>query len=155
MTLSTLWVLLEPAGDSFTSTSLEVLSQARTLSDNVAGVTWGGGAALAAKAGDYGATTLYDVGDLGGALPGVPVASAIAALIGSAGAPDAILIPTSYDGRDIAGRLSARLDRPVLTNVTGLSDDDGLVTEHPVFGGSLTVKAKFTSEGPGIIVVRA
>jgi electron transfer flavoprotein alpha subunit len=155
MTLSTLWVLLEPAGDSFTSTSLEVLSQARTLSDNVAGITWGGGAALAAQAGDFGATTLYDVGDLAGALPGVPVASAIAALIEREGAPDAVLIPTSYDGRDVAGRLSARLDRPVLTNVIGLRDDDGIVTEHPVFGGSLTVSAKFTSDGPGIIVVRA
>ena len=55
----------------------------------------------------------------------------------------------------MAGRLSARLDRPVLTNVTGLCDDDGLVTEHPVFGGSLTVKRKFTGDGPGIIVVRA
>ena len=90
MALSTLWVLLEPAGDSFTSTSLEVLSQARTLSDNVAGITWGGGAALAAQAGDFGATTLYDVGDLAGALPGVPVASAIAALIEREGAPDAV-----------------------------------------------------------------
>jgi electron transfer flavoprotein alpha subunit len=155
MTLSTLWVLLEPAGDSFTSTSLEVLSQARTLSANVGGITWGGGASLAAQAGDYGAATLYDVGDLGGALPGVPVASAIAALIEREGAPDAVLIPTSYDGRDVAGRLSARLDRPVLTNVIGLRDEGGLVTEHPVFGGSLTVSAKFTSDGPGIIVIRA
>jgi electron transfer flavoprotein alpha subunit len=77
------------------------------------------------------------------------------ALIASAGAPDAILIPTSYDGRDIAGRLSARLDRPVLTNVTGLNDDGGLVTEHPIFGGSQTVKAHFTGEGPGIFVIRA
>jgi electron transfer flavoprotein alpha subunit len=155
MTFSTLWVLLEPAGDSFTSTSLEVLSQARTLSDNVGGITWGGGATLAAQAGDFGATTLYDVGDLGGALPGVPVASAISALIEREGAPDAVFIPTSYDGRDVAGRLSARLDRPVLTNVIGLRDEGGLVTEHPVFGGSLTVSAKFTSDGPGIIVVRA
>jgi electron transfer flavoprotein alpha subunit len=105
-------------------------------------------------AGDYGATTLYDVGDVAGKLPGVPVASAIAALVAT-GAPDAILIPTSYDGRDIAGRLSARLDRPVLTNVTGLNDDGGLVTEHPIFGGSQTVKARFTGEGPGIFVIRA
>jgi electron transfer flavoprotein alpha subunit len=155
MTLSTLWVLVEPSEDSFTSTSLELLSHARTLSDNVAAITWGNGASFAGVAGDYGATTLYDVGDLAGALPGVPVASAIQALIEREGAPDAILIPTSYDGRDIAGRLSARLDRPVLTNVTGLRDEGGLVTEHPVFGGSLTVNAKFTSDGPGIVVVRA
>jgi electron transfer flavoprotein alpha subunit len=155
MTLSTLWVLAEPTGDSITTTSLELLSHARTLAGNVVAITWGNGGSFASQAGEYGASTLYDVGDLAGALPDVPVAAAIQALIESAGAPDAILIPASYDGRDIAGRLSARLDRPVLTNVTGISDDDGLVTEHPVFGGSLTVKAKFTGEGPGIVVVRA
>jgi len=154
VTLSTLWVVVEPSNGSFTSTSLELLSHARTLATNVAAITWGDGGSLSALAGEYGATTLYDVGALNGALPGVPVASAIAALV-AAGAPDAILIPASYDGRDIAGRLSARLDRPVLTNVTGLSDEGGLVTEHPVFGGTLNVKAKFTSEGLGIIVVRA
>jgi electron transfer flavoprotein alpha subunit len=155
MTLSTLWVLAEPSGDTFTTTSLELLSHARTLATNVAAITWGEGSTLAGVAGEYGATTLYDVGDLGGALPGVPVAAAIAALIASGTAPDDVLIPASYDGRDVAGRLSARLDRPVLTNVTGLNDEGGLVTEHPVFGGSLTVKAKFTAGGPGIIVVRA
>ena len=154
MTVNNIWVVTEPADGTFTTTSLELLSHARTLSSNVAAITWGSGATLAAQAGEYGATTLYDVGDLAGALPGVPVAAAIAALVGS-GAPDAILIPTSYDGRDIAGRLSARLDRPVLTNVTGLHDDGGLVTEHPVFGGTQTVKAHFTGAGPGIIVVRA
>ena len=154
MTLSTIWVLAEPANGSFTTTSLELLTHARSLATNVAAITWGEGGQLGALAGEYGASTLYDVGDLAGALPGVPVAAAIEALSAS-GAPDALLIPTSYDGRDVAGRLSARLDRPVLTNVTGLTDDGGLVTEHPVFGGSLNVKAKFTGAGPGIVVVRA
>jgi len=155
MTLSTLWVVVEPSNGSFTTTSLELLTHARSLATNVAAITWGDGGQFGAVAGEYGATTLYDVGDLKGALPGVPVAAAIQALSDSVGAPDALLVPTSYDGRDVAGRLSARLDRPVLTNVTGLSDEGGLVTEHPVFGGSLTVKAKFTGPGPGIVVVRA
>jgi electron transfer flavoprotein alpha subunit len=155
MTLSTIWVLAEPSNGTFTSTSLELLSHARSLASNVAVVTGGEGGSLGDLAGEYGASTLYNVGDIGGALPGVPIAHAIEGLIASNAAPDAVLIPASYDGRDIAGRLSARLDRPVLTNVTGLSDDGGLVTEHPVFGGSQTVKAKFTGEGPGIIVVRA
>jgi electron transfer flavoprotein alpha subunit len=156
MTLSSLWVVAEPSDGSFTSTSLELLSHARSFGAPVSAVTWGdNGTALAAQAGEYGATTLYDVGPIGDALPGVPVASAIAALVASVGAPDAILIPTSYDGRDIAGRLSARLDRPVLTNVTGLTDESGLVTEHPAFGGTQIVKAHFTGDGPGIIVVRA
>ena len=155
MTISTIWVVAEPANGTFTTTSLELLSHARTLCDSVSAITWGTGGALAAQAGEYGATTLFDVGDLAGALPGSAVASAIAALVASQGSPDAVLVPTSYDGRDIAGRLSAKLDRPVLTNVTGLLDEGGLVTEHPIFGGTQTVRARFTGEGPGIIVVRA
>jgi electron transfer flavoprotein alpha subunit len=153
--LSNIWIVTEPSNGSLTTTSLELLTQGRSFGASISAITWGADPAIAGVAGEYGATTLYDVGDLGGALPGVPVASAIAALVASVGAPDAILIPTSYDGRDIAGRLSARLDRPVLTNVTGLADDGGLVTEHPVFGGSQTVKARFTGEGPGIFVIRA
>jgi len=155
MAITNIWVVVEPANASLTTTSLELLSHARTFGATVSAITWGGDPSLAAQAGEFGATTLYDVGDLNGALPGVPVASAIVALVASAGAPDAILIPTSYDGRDIAGRLSARLDRPVLTNVTGILDEGGFVTEHPVFGGTQTVKARFTGQGPGIIVVRA
>ena len=155
MALSSIWVVVEPASGALTATSLELLSHARTLASDVRAVTWGADAtAIAAQAGEYGASTLYDVGSLDAALPGVPVASAIAALVAN-DAPDAILFPSSYDGRDIAGRLSARLDRPVLTNATGLTDEGGLVTEHPAFGGTQIVKAHFTGEGPGIIVVRA
>ena len=155
MAITSIWVVVEPSNGSLTATSLELLSHASSLASSVSAITWGEGASLAVQAGEYGATTLYDVGELNGSLPGAPVASAIAALVASQGAPDAVLIPTSYDGRDIAGRLSARLDRPVLTNVTGLLDEGGLVTEHPVFGGTSTVKARFTAEGPGLIVVRA
>ena len=51
MTLSTLWVLAEPSGDSFTSTSLELLSHARTLAPNVAAITWGSGGSLRQRGG--------------------------------------------------------------------------------------------------------
>jgi len=154
MNMSNIWVVVEPANGALTTTSLEILTHARTLGGTVSAITWGGqGAALAAQAGEYGATTLHDAGDLAGALPGAPVAGAIAALVASAGAPDVILIPTSYDGRDIAGRLSAKLNTGVLTNVTGYSADG--TTEHPVFGGTQIVNAHFTSAGPGIVVIRA
>lgn len=153
MSLNNIWVVAEPANGSFTTTTLELLTHARSLGGTVSAITWGAGGSFAAQAGEYGATTLYDAGDLAGALPGAPVAGAIQALIASVGAPDVVLIPTSYDGRDIAGRLSAKLDRPVLTNVTGYNADGS--TEHPVFGGTQVVTARFTSEGPGIVVVRA
>jgi electron transfer flavoprotein alpha subunit len=156
MAISKIWVVVEPAEAGLTTTSLELLSAARDLAATVEAVSWGSnGAANAAVAGDYGATTLHDVGDLGSALPGAPVASAIAAAIAAGNGPDAVLIPTSYDGRDIAGRLSARCDLPVLTNITGLVGGDSLTTQHPVFGGTQIVSARFTGEGPGIYVIRA
>jgi electron transfer flavoprotein alpha subunit len=65
------------------------------------------------------------------------------------------LIPHNYDGRDIAARLSVKLDRPVLTNVVNLIEADaGLVTEHPIFGGTEILTARFSGDGPGIYVVR-
>jgi electron transfer flavoprotein alpha subunit len=156
MATEKIWVIAEASDSGVITTSLELLTKAHELAGTVEAVTWGPRTAeLASTVGSYGASTVYDVGDLGGALPGAPVAAAIAAQMASGGGPDAILIPATYDGRDIAGRLSAKLDRPVLTNITGLSDDAGLVTEHPVFGGTLVVKARFTGQGPGIFVVRA
>jgi electron transfer flavoprotein alpha subunit len=72
----------------------------------------------------------------------------------SANSVDAVLLPGSYDGRDVAGHLSARLDLPVLTNVTGIGDEGGIVTEHPLFGGSKIAKARVLGEGPALVVVR-
>jgi len=154
MSLNTVWVIAEPANGAISSTSLELLSHAKKLGATVSAITWGAnGASLAAQAGEYGATTLYDAGDLGGALAGAPVASAIAALVASAGKPDAILIPSSPDGRDIAGRLSVKLDTGVLTNVTGLTAEG--VAEHQIFGGTQVASSAFTAGGPGLFVIRA
>ncbi len=152
-----IWVLAETGEQGPTPLTLELLAAARGLAPRVEAVAWGPGtASIAGVLGEHGASRVYDVGDLAGALPGAPVAAAMAALVERGERPDAVLFPASYDGRDVAGRLSVRLDRPVLTNVTGLSVRDGsLVTEHPVFGGAQIVHARFTGEGPGIYVVRA
>ncbi|MHB1777292.1 MAG: electron transfer flavoprotein subunit alpha/FixB family protein [Acidimicrobiales bacterium] len=155
MPIDKVWVLAE-AGETAAPVTLELLTEARQVGSTVEAVSWGTGtAAQAATLGEYGATKVYDVGDLGGALPGAPVAAAIAALVEAGEGPDAILIPATYDGRDVAGRLSARLDRPVLTNVVGMTTDSGLATQHAVFGGTHVVTARFTGEGPGIYVIRA
>ena len=157
MAIDKIWVLAESADGTLTPVTVELLTEARSVAATVEAVAWGPDvAALAAGLGEYGASAVYDVGDLGGVLPGVPVAAAIAAHVQGGNAPDAILIPATYEGRDVAGRLSAKLDRPVLTNVTGLvPGDGGLSSQHPVFGGSLIVTARFTGEGPGIFVIRA
>jgi electron transfer flavoprotein alpha subunit len=156
MSINKIWVVAEPADSGITTTSLELLTKARELAATVEVVTWGTStAANAVVLGEYGASTVHDLGDLGSSLPGAPVAGAIAGAIAAGNGPDAILIPTSYDGRDIAGRLSARCDLPVLTNITDLVGGDTLSSRHPIFGGSQIVNAEFTGQGPGIFVVRA
>ena len=156
MSIDKIWVLAEVVDGSATSTTLELLTEARSIGSSVSAFTWGGaGQAVAAQLGDYGATTVYDAGDLAEALPGAPVAGAMAALIG-ADRPDVILIPASYDGRDIAGRLSVKIDAPVITNVVGLSVvGDEVHSEHGLFGGAQVATAKFTGDKPWIFVVRA
>jgi electron transfer flavoprotein alpha subunit len=156
MAIEKIWVVAELTESGPTTTSLELLSAARGLAGSVEAVAWGTStASCAAVLGEYGASVVHDLGDLGDALPGAPVAAAIASALADGAAPDAIFIPTSYDGRDIAGRLSARCDLPVLTNITGLEGGEGLSTQHPVFGGSQIVNARFTGQGPGIYVIRA
>jgi electron transfer flavoprotein alpha subunit len=157
MAIDKIWVLAEAVDGAPTPVTLELLTEARTVGTTVEAVAWGGDVAgLAGPLGEYGATTVYDAGDIGEALPGVPVSAAMAALVTGGNAPDAIFFAQSYDGRDIAGRLSAKLDRPVLTNVTGLVADGGsLSSQHPVFGGAEIVTAKFTGEGPALFVIRA
>ena len=156
MAVDNVWVVAEVAESGPTSLTLELLTEARAIGTNVSAVTWGPDTASHAGAlGEYGASKVYDVGDLGETLPGVPVAASIAALIEGGDRPDALLIPASYDGRDVAGRLSVRLDRPVLTNVVGLSENGGLSTQHTLFGGAVVATAHFTGEGPHLFVVRA
>ncbi|HUY22015.1 MAG TPA: electron transfer flavoprotein subunit alpha/FixB family protein [Acidimicrobiales bacterium] len=157
MSIDKVWVLAESAEGSPTSTTLELLTQARSMGTTTEAVTWGPGtAAVAAELGNYGAATVHDVGDIGDALPGAPVAAAMAALIGSGNRPDVILVPASYDGRDIAGRLSVRLDSPVITNVVNLvTEGDDVRSQHGMFGGAQVATARFTGERPWIFVVRA
>jgi electron transfer flavoprotein alpha subunit len=157
MPIEKIWVLAEVTGGSPVTTSLELLTAAHTLASVTEAVTWGADStSVAPKLGEYGASTVYDVGDLGDALPGPSVAGAISELVAGGNRPDAILIPATYDGRDVAGRLSARLDLPVITNVVGLDEvGDDLLSEHAIFGGSQVAKAHFTDGKPWIFVVRA
>jgi electron transfer flavoprotein alpha subunit len=156
MALNKIWVVVDRGGDKVSPVSLELLTRARELAGTVEGVTWGDAGPLAADAGAYGAGTLHTVGDLGAGLTGPAVAAAMAAQIEAGNGPDAVFVAQNYDGRDIAGRLSVKVDRPVLTNIVGLEEADGsLVTEHAIFGGTEVLKARFTGSPPGIYVVRA
>lgn len=156
MTLDTVWVYAEADGDGPSTSTLELLTKARALADTVCCVVAGDiGDDLSEALGNYGAETVYQTGDLDGALVGPPVAGAIAGAVAAGDGPDAVLFATTYDGRDIAARLSVKLDRTVITNVVDIEiDGDALVGTEQIFGGATEIKTKFTGEGPFIVVVR-
>ncbi len=155
MAISSIWVYGEVADGELSTLTTEMLAKARTLCDEVDVVIGGDGDAVAATAGAHGAGTVHATGDLGGGLQGVHVAAAIAAAIEAGTGPDAVLAGTTYDGRDVAARLSVALDAPVISNVVDLEvDGDALVGTEPIFGGTTNVKTKFTGGAAQIALVR-
>ena len=155
MALSKIWVHVEENEGAVAPISLEILTKARELAETVEAFTGGDGGAVAEGAGAHGATKVFATGDLGGKFQGAHVAAALAALAEAEGAPDAILFGTTYDGRDIAARLSVKLDKPVVTNNTDIeADGDSVVVSEPIFGGTQIVKTKFTAGQPAIVLIR-
>ena len=155
MGLDKIWVFGESNGDAVASITLEMLAAARDLADTVEVFMAGDGDDYAEELGEHGAETVYSTGDLDGSLQGVAVAAAVAAAVEDGDGPDAFLLGTTQDGRDVAGRLSVKLDTPVITNVVALeADGDQLVGSEPVFGGVTDVKTKNTSGKAGIFLVR-
>ena len=152
-----IWVVTETSDGVPAAGGLELLAAARRVATTVEAVHWGpDGEAAAAELGRHGASRVLTAGDLGAALPAVPVAAALAARMESGDRPDAVFLATTYDQRDLAGRLSARLDRPVLTNAIDVAagDHGGLVAEHAVFGGATVVRARLTAGPPELLVFR-
>lgn len=154
MSVGNIWVFVEASDGTITNTSLELLTKARELADTVEAVSVSA-SDVAAAAGAHGATTVHQVDGTDGKLVGPAVASAIADAVAAGGGPDAILIATSYDGRDVAGRLSVKLDASVITNVVDVVEVDGaLAGIVPIFGGSTNVTTKFTNDKPDIFLIR-
>jgi electron transfer flavoprotein alpha subunit len=61
--------------------------------------------------------------------------------------PDVVLLPHTYQTRDFAPKLAARLDRAILTDITGVKTVNGAPAyTRPMFQGKLT--ADVVPEGP-------
>ena len=137
MGISNIWVFSQESNGTATSGTLELLTHARSLGGSVTAFVGGDASAIAGILGEYGATKVYATGDLGGALPGAAVASAMKAVIDGGDSPDLILFPQNYEGRDVMSRLSVKVDRTVLTNNVAVAvDGDTVTVTTPVFGGN-------------------
>ena len=155
MALSKIWVHAEIGGDKPSTVTLELVTKARELADTVEAFYAGDNAqAVAEELGRYGVTKVYTV-DTGDSLQGVPVASAMAKEIQGGNAPDLVMFGFTYDGRDVMSRLSAILDRPVITggDAVELQGDD-VVVNKSIFGGNTIVSTAFRSEKPHLASFR-
>jgi electron transfer flavoprotein alpha subunit len=101
----------------------------------------------------YGAEKVYVVDDaqIRGYLV-APKAEALAQLVAQTG-PAAVLISSSYEGKEIAGRLAIKIESGLITDAVDVqAGDGGPVTTQSVFAGNYTVTAKVTKGTPVITV---
>ena len=155
MGIDNIWVFAQDADGAPTAGTLELVAKARALGGTVSAFFGGDGASVARALGEHGVAKVYATGDLGGALPGAAVASAMKAVIDGGDSPDVVLFPQNYEGRDVVSRLSVKLDRTVLTNNVDIAvDGDAVKVTTPIFGGNTLVTTTFTDAGPHLAVFR-
>ncbi|MDT5011171.1 MAG: electron transfer flavoprotein alpha subunit [Mycobacterium sp.] len=146
-------VLIEYAEGAPKKVSSELLTAARVLGEPSAVVVGAPGTAepLTEALKEAGAEKIYVAeADFVDDYLLVPQVDVLAALVESA-SPAAVLLAASADGKEIAGRLAARIGSGVLTDVVAVRE--GKVGVHSIFGGAYTVDAE--AEGDvAVITVR-
>ena len=151
--MTTVLVLAERDSSNGTvkKTTLELLTLARRLGEPQ--VVWFGdqGSEAASVLGEYGASAVHVVGGQDMAdHPVVPIVDVLQALIAELDAK-AVLVPSSADGKEAAGRLAVRIGSGVITDAVDINES-GVATQS-VFGGSTVVHSTVT-HGIGIYTVR-
>lgn len=145
-------VLVEQVDGAVKKVTGELLTLARDLgTPSAVWVGPGYSDAAAAALGEFGAATVYvaDSADLV-AHPVAPKAEVLASLVADK-APAAVLIASTAEGKEVAGRLAVRTDSGVITDAVAISAD--LVATQSVFGGSTVVHSSVT-RGTPIVTVR-
>jgi electron transfer flavoprotein alpha subunit len=144
-------VLAEHDGEAVKKVTFELVTLARRFGD--AAVVWTGPGAETAQArlAEYGASVIYvAAGPEFDDYVVAPKAELLAELVGQK-SPVAVLLPSTAEGKEIAGRLAVKTGSGILTDVVGLADD--LTAEQLIFGGAINVSARVRTGTP-IIAVR-
>jgi electron transfer flavoprotein alpha subunit len=141
-------VVVDATGGAPKKVSLELLTLARKLGEPSAVVF---GEVDTAKLAEFGAARIYTVDD-----PEVekylvaPKATVLAQLVKDK-QPAAVLIASTQEGKEIAGRLAVKLDNGILIDAVDVAED-GTATQT-VFAGTVIVKSKVT-RGIPLVTVR-
>ncbi|MEZ0366560.1 electron transfer flavoprotein subunit alpha/FixB family protein [Mycobacterium sp. pUA109] len=147
-------VLVEHADGALKKVSSELITAARVLGEPAAVVVGGTGAAAPLVDGlkAAGAAKIYVAeSETATSYLITPVVDVLAALAESA-TPAAVLLAANADGKEVAGRLAARIGSGLLVDVVDVKE--GAKTVHSIFGGAFTVDAQANGDTP-VITVRA
>ncbi|CAM4502016.1 electron transfer flavoprotein subunit alpha/FixB family protein [Nocardia ninae] len=145
-------VLVEHADGALKKVSTELLTAARNLGEPAAVVlgTAGTGEKLADALAAAGAEKIYiaESDDVENYLltPKIDVLAALTEQV----SPAAVIVAASADGKEVSGRLAARIGSGLLVDVIDVKSDGTAV--HSIFGGAFTVDAKATGDVPVISV---
>src|SRR5213080_1524829 len=149
------WVFAETVDGVPKPVVLELLTKARSLGDAAAIALGPGASKSAAARGQYGARKVYLHEDPAFRdVLATPAVDLLARLV-EKGQPDLVIFGMTYDGRDVASRLSARLSTALIANASDVRKKDGgwaIVT--PVFGGSLLVTTVPKAKAPTLVLIR-
>lgn len=149
--MAKIWVYAEVDNGKLDNAALEILTKARELGEVEAIALGPGSTEAAAKLGEYGAEIVYASDDeVYADYIAQPHVHAISELVGD-NPPDLLLFATNYDSRDIAGRLSAKLNATLMSNVMDFGS--ATVAKTAIFGGSLIVDVELQGS-PAIALVR-
>jgi electron transfer flavoprotein alpha subunit len=151
------WVFAEELEGKPSDGALELVSKAHILGEvSVFYVGEGSDEAWNALSA-HGATTIHHL-DTGDILASGPAANALAAVVTDA---DVVLFGAGNTDRDVAGRLAAKLGRPVVSNaldVTAEATDETagarIAVHSEILGGTLGITTAFTAERPALVVTR-
>ncbi|GAA0992369.1 electron transfer flavoprotein subunit alpha/FixB family protein [Acrocarpospora macrocephala] len=145
-------VLVEHVDGDVKKVTLELLTLARSLGEPAA--VWAGpGYSEIAKGrlAEFGAERVY-VADSADIVDYVvaPKAELLASLVASR-SPAAVLVASTAEGKEVAGRLAVKTDSGVITDAVGLGE--GFIADQSIFGGGVNVHSR-VSKGTPIIAVR-
>jgi electron transfer flavoprotein alpha subunit len=145
-------VLVEQQDGVVKKVTSELLTLARSLgTPSAVWVGPGFNDAASAALAEFGAATVYVAADASLAdHPVAPKAEVLSQLVAEK-SPAAVLVASTADGKEAAGRLAVRTNSGVITDAVAVSAD--LVATQSVFGGSTVVHSKVTSGTP-IFTVR-
>lgn len=151
--MASVWTFIEETDGGPSQLGLELLTKARSLGSPTVVYLGAGSNEAFARLGEFGAEKVYHI-EPGDALPAAPVAAALAELI-SANEVDLLLFGQAYTDRDVAGRLAVKLDTGVLSNASDVRlTDEGVETDHEIFGGSQIATAAVSGYGPIVALLR-